>query len=134
MRSGFSPPSTLKQVEDILLIDRYSIPPENILNLYKLFLERYNLHYRQMLVKLRINVYLSQFFPLFCTLPVDHRPKELLCKSNHLRNYWRSKNGADFEDEERHFILHFKAIHHNFSSFHISSKALNSATSENTTQ
>ena len=35
MRRGFPPSSTLKKVEDILHIDRFSIPPANILNLYK---------------------------------------------------------------------------------------------------
>jgi hypothetical protein len=113
MRSGFPPPSTLKQVA-VLHIDRYSIPPETILSPFQ---TGCNLHYRQILAKLRIKVYISQFFPLFCTLSVDHRAKKFLYKTYQLRNYWRSKNSADFEDEERYFVLNFKAIRYNFIHF-----------------
>jgi len=55
-----------------------------------LFHEGHKLHYRQIVAKLRISVYLAQLFPLFCELPVDHTPKNLLCISYYLRSYWRS--------------------------------------------
>jgi hypothetical protein len=87
-----------------------------------------------MLTKLRIDMYISQFFPLFCTHPVDNTPKNLFFNSYNLRNYWRSKHSAEFEDVERLFILNFKTIRHNLSSFHISPKMPNSAAPPNTRQ
>ena len=55
VRSRFPSPSSLKQLDDVLHVERYSIPLETIQNLYSLFQEGYKLYYRQMVAQLHIN-------------------------------------------------------------------------------
>jgi hypothetical protein len=47
VRSRFPPPSSLKQLEDVLHKGWYNIPLQNIQNFMSLFQERYKLYYRQ---------------------------------------------------------------------------------------
>jgi len=55
VRSKFPSPSSLKQLEDVLVVQWYSIPLETIQNLMSLFQEVYKLYCRQMVAQLHIN-------------------------------------------------------------------------------
>jgi len=96
VRSRFPPPSSLKQLEDVLHEEWYSIPLQSIQNLhesieyseltrvYRVFrtytslFQRYNLHYGEVVAQLRINKEMCNFHncfhyfvrPLFCSFIV----------------------------------------------------------------
>jgi hypothetical protein len=74
VRSRFPPPSSVKQLEDVLHVQQYNVPLENIQNLHESIPSRIQA-VLQANVGLTLyfkkrNVHLSELFPLFCPCPV----------------------------------------------------------------
>jgi hypothetical protein len=57
VRSRFPPPSSLKQLEEVLHEEWYNIPLQTIQNYTSLFQEGYKLYYKQMVPQLQINLF-----------------------------------------------------------------------------
>ena len=66
----FPPPSSLKQLEDVLHEQRYNIPLETCQNFYNSIQKGYKLYYKQMLAQLHINKEIWIFHNWFLILSI----------------------------------------------------------------